>query len=94
MKAARGRVGLALGVAAVCLLGHAREGRAQCASVDVFTLELVSVTVDGQAVTELSPWRPFTLHILGWSPGSATLSIAPTGGEGRSIGLQPSTGAP
>jgi hypothetical protein len=94
MRATRGRVGSALGVAVVCLLTHARQGEASCTWVeDRFALELVSVTVNGQSVTDLSPWRPFVVQITSGSPGSGALIVAPSGGERRYIGLQ-SPGTP
>lgn len=86
----RSPLGLALGVAAVALLTHARPGRADCANVaEVFNLELERVTVNGAVVADTAPWRRSTLSVGSNYPGQGWLVVSPDAGVGASFTLRP-----
>ena len=69
-------MGLVLGVTAVALLTHAREGSADCAyTPEVLTLELESVTANGQVVVDRAAWQRNSLEVASNYPGTASLSI-------------------
>lgn len=90
MSTRRSPLGWVLGVMAVALLTHSREGNADCAyTPEVFRLELERVTANGQVVADRSAWQRNTLEVESHYPGQASLSISADGDLGINVTMSP-----
>lgn len=79
-----------LGVTAVALLTHAREGSADCAyTPEVLRLELERVTANGQVVADRAEWQRNILEVESHYPGQASLSISDGGDPGINVTMSP-----
>ena len=80
---------MVLGVAAVALLTHARRAKADCAyTPEVLTLELESVTANGQVVADRAPWQRNALEVASNYPGTASLSVWVDAGLPRQLNVR------
>ncbi len=80
MSTRQSPLGWVLGITAVALLTHSREGSADCAyTPEVFSLELERVTANGQVVADRAAWQRNALAVESHYPGQASLSVSDGG---------------